>query len=193
MSERFFTESIIRASSAGIVRGTASCYYDGTTKTEFKNPVFTERIERGAWDSVARDIQSGKNGIVRLYRDHNKKQPLDQTPSLKIWSDRDGLQFEYDSEKLKGVSYVDDLNILISRGLITQCSFEATAIYKNEKNVRSIREFRDLKDISICTDEGAYGNGATLHIARSADLAEEQIKEYERWLRTQEKLASSKK
>ena len=180
--DRYYSETIFRSLDSGKIQGTASVFYSGQKGTEFQlSPKLVERIAPGAFDQVLRNNPD----VVATY-EHETKMPLARTPDLKLWTDNQGLQFEFDLPK--GVSYADDLKQLIDRGIVRGCSFAARIGYRTfdkegEKDVCTIHRFSELADVAVCV-KGAYGAA----VLRSKDSEEMATQEYQQWLETKARL-----
>jgi len=175
----------VRAGQAGSdgkkIRGTAAVYYDGTPRTQFVlatradgSPRMVERVFRVAFDRVLRD----KVDVVALL-DHDSGRPLARVSArtLRLWSDRAGLQFEFTPPDAP-----DGWNAAeaVHRGDLCGCSFSFTVrdeIYR-EQDGMSIRELRDLdvREVSLVTWPAYQATGVHLRSANETNTSTDVLR-----------------
>lgn len=136
---------------------------------------FLEQIDPHAFDAALADD-------VRALFNHDPNLVLGRRPAgtLRLRIDATGLQYEID---VPDTSYGRDLLVSVSRGDVSQSSFQFAVVreaWDNDRNLRTILEVRPLYDVSPVTFPAYVGTDVS---ARSKVQAKENILRHSEALR----------
>lgn len=164
-----------------VVEGYAAVYDAPSKELNAGGKTFIERIQRGAFDEVVRNLENQSKDCVATFQ-HDRNIPLARTSSgtLSLESDDVGLKFRFEVPK---TTLGKDVEVMLERGDLSQCSFVATAakddiaIQRDSENSelwrQEITNFRSLYDISLVVDP-AYEQTHFEEVSRSIEELEKE-------------------